>query len=497
MSPTQPATDPAALARIERSRTRLMAAAPWFGALSMHLGLSPSTAYPLMATDGTHLFYNPTAVLTASEPELIFTWAHEVLHCGLRHMFRKPQWCDWHEWNICTDHAINLELLRLALGSPPAGILRDPQYANLSAEQIAHLRRKLRQQQQPQPQPDQPDDDDDSQPDQPDSDTGESEDDDDSEDDDGQPDDADDDGQDADDDSDSDQPGDSDGQDDDSDGQPSDQPGTQPGQPTAQPGQGGQGGQPDPSNPDGTLQPSDDCLPPAQATADDSDSDQPPPRTETDWEMAVEQAMAVDKKAGRMPGGIERLIESNRPSRTDWRGLLRPFIEQQAPSDFTWRRPNRRYQASNLYLPSIAKENTPPILVAVDTSGSIGQAELDVFGQELTTILQESRPRAIHVVYCDTQINGPHETFTPDDGQVTLTARGGGGTLFQPVFDWLASAIDDGTLDEPPACLIYLTDGYAADLSDLSEPDTPTLFAITPGGTPDMPFGQVVSIDTW
>lgn len=503
----------AVLAKIERARSRLMASDAFFGTLALKLRIRVDTRFPLMATDGTHLFYNPQGCAAASEPELIFVWAHEILHCGLCHMYRKPSNIDWHEWNVCTDLAINDLLIIKGTGAKPAGILHDVRYRNLSAEQIAHARRKARQQAQ-----DEQAARDAEQTAQDAQDAGDSDSD---TDEDGEQDDTDgsedgEQGQDADDaagDEDE-QAGDGSEQDgtgeDDADG--TDPTASEPSGADAGSDSDGSDGTGDagdtdedasgtdagePTLGDGTLEPGDDCLPPCEPGAGDSDAGEPDTdaNTQTDWEMAVEQAAAVSRKAGEMDGGIERVIAGTRTTRTDWREVLRRFVESTSPSDYTWQRPNRRYLSQGLYLPGVHKANTPPIVVVVDTSGSVGQDELDVFATELTNILTDCKPRSVHVIYCDTRVNGDAEVFTPDDGAVVLTTRGGGGTYFQPAFDWVADACEDGTLDERPAAILYLTDGYAADLYTLTEPDVPTLFAIVPGGTTDMPFGDAIEME--
>lgn len=189
----------------------------------------------------------------------------------------------------------------------------------------------------------------------------------------------------------------------------------------------------------------------------------------TDWQVAAEQAASVTRKAGSLAADAYRAIKETRDSQLDWKTILRRFVENTVVSDYSWSRPNRRHIAAGLYLPSLAKENVGRLVVAVDTSGSIDQRLLDQFASELTAIMLEARPSSVEVVYCNTRIQGT-ETFTPDDGEITLHARGGGGTRFQPVFDWLDEQ------DEPPVALIYATDlaGPAP-----TEPNIPVLW-LTP-----------------
>ncbi len=57
----------------------------------------------------------------------------------------------------------------------------------------------------------------------------------------------------------------------------------------------------------------------------------------------------------------------------------------------------------------------------------------------------------IHVIYCDSDVVNV-EVFTREDLPLDLHPRGGGGTDFRPVFEW----IEENGMD--PACMVYLTD---------------------------------------
>lgn len=207
--------------------------------------------------------------------------------------------------------------------------------------------------------------------------------------------------------------------------------------------------------------------------------------SEVDWQVAAEQATAVVKRAGKMGGELDRALGTNKQAHTDWRTLLRRFIEQTVPSDYSWSHPNRRYVSQGLYLPGVVKENMPRIGLAVDTSGSIDGEMLKLFASELTAILQETRPEALDVVYCDAKVQG-RETFTPDDGEIKLHAKGGGGTAFQPALDVFN--------EDPPCCVIYLTDLYGP---APREPEYPVLWATPEGNTQKAPFGELVQLSKY
>jgi predicted metal-dependent peptidase len=169
-----------------------------------------------------------------------------------------------------------------------------------------------------------------------------------------------------------------------------------------------------------------------------------------EWAIASEQAVRAAKACGYDPGQIQRALTEARESTQDWRSILRDFIAATHPSDYRWSPPNRRFVASGLYLPSLMRTGVGEIVIVVDTSGSIGTAELEQFAGEITAINEEAQPERIHVVYCDAAVQGVEE-FGPGE-PIKLSPKGGGGTDFVPAFSWVE---ENGIV---PRCLIYLTD---------------------------------------
>lgn len=206
--------------------------------------------------------------------------------------------------------------------------------------------------------------------------------------------------------------------------------------------------------------------------------------TESDWKIAVESVTNICKGAGKVPGGFEELVKSSRASMVDWRGILREFIEQTTPSDYSWTSPNRRYVANGIYLPGITKENLGHIAIAVDTSGSIDSALLAAFCTELNSIVQEAKPDRVTVIYCDSKVHRTDE-FGQDE-QIEMKATGRGGTAFSPVFQ----AIEKWP--EQPVCLIYFSDMDSSDKP--TEPSYPTLWATSECTTIEAPFGRLIRI---
>jgi predicted metal-dependent peptidase len=210
----------------------------------------------------------------------------------------------------------------------------------------------------------------------------------------------------------------------------------------------------------------------------------PPGMTEADWKIAVESVTNVCKGAGKVPGGFEELIKANGKNVADWRAILREFVEQTVPSDYSWASPNRRHIANGVYLPGVTQENLGHVAIAIDTSGSIDSGLLASFCTELNSIVQEAKPDRVSVIYCDSRVHRTDE-FGQDEA-IEMKATGRGGTAFRPVFESVSK------WDSPPVCLIYFTDLDSSDVP--SEPEYPVLWATSECVTGNGPFGRTVRI---
>ncbi len=240
---------------------------------------------------------------------------------------------------------------------------------------------------------------------------------------------------------------------------------------------GGMGGVADP--PPSGDQFSDLCQPGSQPGAQ-APSPADLARQEENWTIATAQAEATARAMGIGAGDAARAIREQVAPKVDWRDVLRRYLSAAAKSDYAWTPPNRRYIARGLYLPSLRSETLGPVVVAVDTSGSIDDATLAAFSAEITAILDEAVPEAIHVVYCDAAVKGA-ERFEAGD-VIQLTPHGGGGTAFRPVFEWVAES------EIQPVCAIYLTDLDGRDFGQA--PDYPVLWLST--WKTAAPFGEVI-----
>jgi predicted metal-dependent peptidase len=199
---------------------------------------------------------------------------------------------------------------------------------------------------------------------------------------------------------------------------------------------------------------------------------------------AVQCAKAA-KAVGKLPSSLERLVKELVNVKTPWHDVLERFMQSKIKNGYSWNRPNRRFIARNIYIPGTDyTPNMGPLVIAVDTSGSLQASDIDMFNGHINRILETCNPEVVHVLYCDTRVQGVDE-YTPDDFPVHIQATGGGGTSFKPVFDW----VDDNNID--PECVVYLTDGYGDQNTFTTTHETVWLTT----GTPSFDWGTVVKFE--
>lgn len=227
----------------------------------------------------------------------------------------------------------------------------------------------------------------------------------------------------------------------------------------------------------------------SQSGKDDNSAGQEKGLSEHEWQIIAESAAITANKAGKLPAGAHIALKDSSHQPQDWRQITREFITHTFASDCSWSHPNRRYVSSGLYLPGVVKENRGEMVIVLDSSGSTLPI-LSPFAAETSALISEVRPEKVVVICCDAKVHDSQE-FYPGD-EVKLTAKGGGGTAFQPAFNWINERIESGELN--PRCVIYLTDLDSFDTP--SEPSYPVLWVSPNFVTRKAPFGREVKIDT-
>lgn len=197
-----------------------------------------------------------------------------------------------------------------------------------------------------------------------------------------------------------------------------------------------------------------------------------------DWEGAQEMSAEEQREllkeidqairqgaltAGKVGSGGNRAIDQLLQPEVDWREVLRDFVTEtcRGSDDSTWRQPSRRHLAMGVLRPSGISERVGELVIAIDTSGSIGQRELTKFLSEVKGVCDMVKPESVRVLYWDTEVcsdelygDVPNACAPFEQLTQTTKPQGGGGTMVQCVPDYIR---DNNTNAQ---AVIVLTDGY-------------------------------------
>jgi predicted metal-dependent peptidase len=165
--------------------------------------------------------------------------------------------------------------------------------------------------------------------------------------------------------------------------------------------------------------------------------------------------------ASRFGQKLPRSITETLQPQVDWTTALREFVSSiaQGNDDHTYRKFDKRLIIDDIINPGVISEKVGDIVVAIDTSGSIGGAVLNEFATELQALCEQVSPDALRVMWWDTKVRS-EQVFTPEmfnDITKLLKPAGGGGTEVSCVSSYMVER------NYKADCMIVFTDGYVED----------------------------------
>ena len=458
-----------ALNKIIKARSKLMKGNVGMATILLHLDLVEVDASrcDTMATDGKVIYYFPEFVMGCTEEELQGVLKHEALHVVFEHMIRRgtrhPK-----VFNIACDYVINAYLVYDLGDTLPDGGCLDRKYHRMTAEKVYQILFKdedalqdaidqIKQQK-------------------PEGDNSEEE----------------------------------------QDAQTQGQGGDEEADETSETGQGNisddQTGEDGESNGEGTGDDTGqslfDSIPSAIGEVWDATTEDGEPMNEAEMQELkgeIQRAVSMaDKLHGMSSEGTSSgrgMAESNQDVSVDWKDTLRDLLQSTNSDDPSWSRLHRNHSWRGINLPSkVRSPQGGELAIAIDTSGSVSQHELNVFATEIQAMAEDCGLDKIRVCYCDTVVRKNQQgewwdIYELDQGDdLELQVRGGGGTLFDPPFNLFNDHSDD--VDDVQA-IVYFTDGWG-EVSPEVEPDVPVFWAVTDKSTysENLAFGEVVYVET-
>lgn len=398
--------------RIQRSRMRLLVEHGFYGMLLMHVKMKLDDQIETAATDGESIFFDTAFLSTLTDKELDFVMLHEILHIALNHLSRSSEFEDHETANIAADIVVNSHIClecgnsteAISIhGKPMLHTLPDGSPGwNYSMEEVYHILkqvttkpRKLK---------------------------GSS------------------------------IPGEK--------GVPSETDNDEEASPNEEGNNGRNSkdehfGKHDAAKGDAGKQAGFDNHSKWSEAQKDSQFQEKWCKYISD---AIQAIMIQQDTIGS--GGIpllgRRILQNLREPQLDWRQILNEFIRQEI-TDYSFMPPDKRFSDSDFFLPdfNLPEDKTENILFMIDTSGSMSdQAVGEVYSEVKGAVDQFDRKLTGWLGFFEAVVVPP--VRFDDVGEfVKIAAYGGGGTSFQAVFDY----VRDQMQDEPPVCIIILTDG--------------------------------------
>jgi len=415
--------------KLAAARTRLILDKPFLGALVLRLPLvaaDPEWCQGAM-TDAKKLYYNQDYINALDIQQTQFVLAKQALHCALSHFARRQHRIK-HRWDLACDYAVNPLLINDGLKAPPETLVDDG-YEGMTAEEIYHYIGDL--------------DNEDSELDKQ-----------------------------------------------DEQNQDNDQPDKN--------NQGNDNQDEEQSNesPQNSSEDANQDTPTSLEADSDDDERQslaakPSPLTPQEqeelsvqWQQRLAGAAQSAMQAGKLGGSMARMVDFMLQPKLPWRMLLARYMTASARDDYSYSRPSSR-RGDPAIFPSLRSAQIN-VAVGVDISGSVDDQEMSEFMSEVDAIKANMRAR-ITLLPCDAALaEGSPWVFEPwEEVKLPNQLKGGGGTDFSPVFEWLDEQ------DQNPDLLVYFTDCKGSFPKVL--PTYPVIWLVKGKDSP--PWGQRVQLN--
>ena len=210
---------------------------------------------------------------------------------------------------------------------------------------------------------------------------------------------------------------------------------------------------------------------------------------ESNEQITLQEQLAQSSGLGDRDSGWREVVEQRKQWKgLDWKGYVAEWMTKRIAEG--WDKPLNVSTFSTLGLVEEDRQsrNAGELVVVVDTSCSVPSSIVREMLDAVQDALDTLQPEAIHLVSSDHKVQEYQRLETGDT--VPPTLKGGGGTLFKQVFEF----VDKQGLDIDG--LIFLSDGDAADWDDVQEPTYPVLWLHYENykDPSTYPFGQVVEV---
>ncbi len=206
----------------------------------------------------------------------------------------------------------------------------------------------------------------------------------------------------------------------------------------------------------------------------------------------VISVLEASKSFGGPPLGAKRLLDKLKNGQLDWRTVLTDFIQTEI-NDYSFSPPDRRFSDGDFFLPDYNEEveKVSNVWFLIDTSGSISDKAIITAYTEIAGAIEQFNGAVKGLLsFTEVFVTDPVPFETLDD-LLAIKPVGGGGNDFSEIFRYMQKNM----MDNPPAYIVIITDGYDTFPNEEEAMGIPVLWLIN-NEDPEVkpPFGKVARI---
>jgi len=194
------------------------------------------------------------------------------------------------------------------------------------------------------------------------------------------------------------------------------------------------------------------------------------------------------------PACIRQILEElDYESKLNWKEILHDFVQLVNDTyDYTFSPADKRFSDTDFIIPAyyeMETEEVKNLWFVVDTSASISQEMLSDMFSEIKSALIQLEGLEGKLSFFDTAVTEPLE-FDNVRTLSEIKPVGGGGTSFFSIFAYM----NDYMMEDLPAGVIIMTDGWASFPKEEVSLGVPVLWCIVENPDCEPPWGTVVHV---
>ena len=197
--------------------------------------------------------------------------------------------------------------------------------------------------------------------------------------------------------------------------------------------------------------------------------------------VAAYTAAKIQNGAGVLPGEVELVIDTFLNPKLPWEVLLYNFFTEITSQEYSYARPNRRYD-DPLLPGSTGRNGLEHLVYYLDISGSITDDWILRFNSEVKFIKEEFQPERLTLITFDTRVRDVYE-FERDDPFEKIVVIGRGGTS-------LVDVMADLKKRGPTAGIIF-TD---LEVNIPPNPGIPIIWVCINNASASVPYGKLIHL---